>query len=282
MQIFVLVALSMIAFAANSVLTRVGVATFGLDPMVFAAIRIGAGALTLAIVVRARGGNPLFNIKGYWRGALALGVYVVGFSWAYQSLDAGLGALILFGSLQVMMFGWAVWKGQSIPTARWIGVMLACVGLGILLWPSDHAQLPFWGTVAMLVATAGWAAYTILGQSARDPLAYTTANFILCFPVVAVIGIVSLPVEINAGGLVTATASGAVTSGLGYMLWYRVLPKLATTTAAVSQLSVPVIAVGFGAILLGEIITFKMIIASVLVLGGIAFANVSAAPARHK
>jgi drug/metabolite transporter (DMT)-like permease len=281
MKLFFLVAVSMTAFAANSVLNRVGVATFGMDPFVFAVIRVAAGATILAVLVTLRGQSPFVDLPNRWRGALALTVYMIGFSWAYLSLGAGLGALILFGILQMMMFGWAVFKRQPVPVMRWVGAAFALVGLAVLLWPSGPAMVPFAGTLAMIAATAGWAAYTILGQGVRDPLAVSAGNFILCLPLVALSLLLASGGVLSVGGVAAAIVAGAVTSGMGYALWYRVLPELPTTVAAVAQLSVPVIAVLAGVIFLAEPVSVRLIAAGVLVLGGIAVSNVRWVPARH-
>jgi len=281
MKLFFLVAVTMTAFAANSVLNRVGVATFGMDPFVFAVIRVAAGATMLAVLVTLRGQSPFVDLPNRWRGALALTVYMIGFSWAYLSLGAGLGALILFGILQMMMFSWAVFKRQPVPVMRWVGAAFALVGLAVLLWPSGPAMVPFAGTLAMIAATAGWAAYTILGQGVRDPLAVSTGNFILCLPLVALSLLLASGGVLSVGGVAAAIVAGAVTSGMGYALWYRVLPELPTTVAAVAQLSVPVIAVLAGVIFLAEPVSVRLIAAGVLVLGGIAVSNVRWVPARH-
>ena len=281
MKLFFLVAVTMTAFAANSVLNRVGVATFGMDPFVFAVIRVAAGATMLAVLVTLRGQSPFVDLPNRWCGALALTVYMIGFSWAYLSLGAGLGALILFGILQMMMFGWAVFKRQPVPVMRWVGAAFALVGLAVLLWPSGPAMVPFAGTLAMIAATAGWAAYTILGQGVRDPLAVSAGNFILCLPLVALSLLLASGGVLSVGGVAAAIVAGAVTSGMGYALWYRVLPELPTTVAAVAQLSVPVIAVLAGVIFLAEPVSVRLIAAGVLVLGGIAVSNVRWVPARH-
>ena len=281
MKLFFLVAVTMTAFAANSVLNRVGVATFGMDPFVFAVIRVAAGATMLAVLVTLRGQSPFVDLPNRWCGALALTVYMIGFSWAYLSLGSGLGALILFGILQMMMFGWAVFKRQPVPVMRWVGAAFALVGLAVLLWPSGPAMVPFAGTLAMIAATAGWAAYTILGQGVRDPLAVSAGNFILCLPLVALSLLLASGGVLSVGGVAAAIVAGAVTSGMGYALWYRVLPELPTTVAAVAQLSVPVIAVLAGVIFLAEPVSVRLIAAGVLVLGGIAVSNVRWVPARH-
>ncbi|MBB5722680.1 drug/metabolite transporter (DMT)-like permease [Loktanella ponticola] len=271
MKLFILVTLTMVAFAANSILNRVGVATYGMDPMGFAVIRTLAGAVTLTILVvlRGTGGMALWNRKR-GAGAVALAIYMIGFSWSYLTLGAGLGALILFGVLQVVMFGWAVIEGQRIAPIRWLGAGVAMIGLVVLLWPGGGAAVPFAGAMVMALAGVAWAAYTLLGRGEPDALAASAGNFVLCFPlVVGLLAIVDMG-SLTMSGVLVAVTAGALTSGLGYALWYRCLPQLATVTAAVAQLSVPVIAVAAGVFLLAEPVTQRLLIAGILVLGGIA------------
>lgn len=271
MKIFLLTALTMTAFAANSILNRLGVASYGMDPMAFAVIRTLAGAvmLTVLVMIRRAGGLNLWTAKR-GAGAIALALYMIGFSWSYLTLGAGLGALILFGVLQVVMFGWAVFEGQRIAPIRWIGASVAMVGLVVLLWPGGGAAVPMAGAAAMVLAGVAWAAYTLLGRGEADALAASAGNFVLCFPLVAGALLVADLGTITVPGTLVAIIAGAVTSGLGYALWYRCLPQLATVTAAVAQLSVPVIAVAAGTVLLAEPLTTRLLIAGALVLGGIA------------
>ena len=270
MKLFALVALTMCAFAANSVLNRIGVALQGMDPLDFATVRTaaGAGMLWLLVSIRKAPRPPVFNTKRV-AGAAALAIYMVGFSWAYITLDAGLGALILFGTLQIVVFGWAVIEGGNIPVLRWIGAAIALTGLCVLLWPSGDAAVPLGGAISMAIAGTSWAAYTLLGRAEADPLGATASNFLLCLPLVAVamlwVGIGTMPV----GGIVTAIIAGGLTSGVGYAMWYRALPSLPTTVAGIAQLSVPVIAVTAGVIFLSEPLTLRLVIAGALVLGGI-------------
>ena len=270
MKLFALVALTMCAFAANSVLNRIGVALQGMDPLDFATVRTaaGAGMLWLLVSIRKAPRPPVFNTKRV-AGAAALAIYMVGFSWAYITLDAGLGALILFGTLQIVVFGWAVIEGGNIPVLRWIGAAIALTGLCVLLWPSGDAAVPLGGAISMAIAGTSWAAYTLLGRAEADPLGATASNFLLCLPLVAVamlwVGIGTMPV----GGIVTAIIAGGLTSGVGYAMWYRALPSLPTTVAGIAQLSVPVIAVSAGVIFLSEPLTLRLVIAGALVLGGI-------------
>ena len=268
MRLFLAVALTMTAFAANSVLNRVGVAQFGMTPLSFAAIRVIAGAATLWVLVALRpSARPAIFTSKRLAGAATLAAYMIGFSWAYQTLDAGVGALILFGALQIVVFGWAIVEKQSIPPLRWLGVVTALIGLCVLLWPTQPTPMPRASVAAMVAAAIGWGAYTLLGRHERDPLGATASNFLLCIPLVGIglWGGADMPTP----GVITAILAGALTSGLGYALWYQLLPRLATTVAGTAQLSVPVIATVFGVLVLDEQLGLRMIVAGLLVLGGI-------------
>ncbi|EEE38627.1 permease, DMT superfamily [Rhodobacteraceae bacterium KLH11] len=198
---------------------------------------------------------------------------MIGFSTAYVSLDAGLGALILFGVVQITMFATAAVTGSS-PTGRQIlGTVVALAGLAYVLWPSGALRVNLTGAALMVAAGVGWAAYSLVGRSEPDALAGTAANFVIALPVTAFsLLVLGGTWQMTATGYLLAALSGAVTSGLGYALWYRVLPQLAPVVAAVVQLSVPVIAILAGVILLGEVISVQLIIGALLVLGGIALA----------
>jgi drug/metabolite transporter (DMT)-like permease len=269
-KIILFVALTMCAFAANSVLNRIGVARLGMDPMDFAAIRVAAGAVTLCALVWWRGGPwPVIWSTRRMAGAAALTVYMIGFSFAYLTLDAGLGALILFGVLQVVIFGFAVTKGEAIPALRWLGAITAFAGLVALLWPAGVHHVPLGGALSMAAAGIAWAIYTLLGRAEPDATGASAVNFALCLPLVALALPFSAAGGLSGAGIGTAIIAGAVTSGLGYALWYRILPALPATMAGIAQLSVPVLTVLAGVALLGEPVTFRFIIAGALVLGGI-------------
>lgn len=272
-RVLALLLLAMCAFAANSILTRVGVARFGMDPMDFAALRTGAGAVMLGALVWGRStAAPVLLSRRRAAGAAALTLYMVTFSWAYQSLDAGIGALILFGVLQVAIFGWTFARGGQIAPRALIGAGIALVGLAALLWPSAALVLPLGGAAAMVLAGLAWAAYTLLGRAEADALGATAGNFILAAPLV----LLALPLRdaglFSAGGVGAAIVAGALTSGLGYALFYKIMPHLPATLAGIAQLSVPVIAVAAGWLLLDEVITLRMIMAGAMVLGGIGLA----------
>ena len=271
MRLILHTVLTMLAFAANSILTRMAIEGGHIDPSSFAAIRIVAGAVALTMILILRGGRlPLFE-RARIVGALSLAGYMIGFSLAYATLDAGLGALILFGVVQVTIFVYGALRG-AVPSPRQLsGAGVAFIGLLIALWPSDGSSSSITGTALMVVAGLGWAAYTLVGRGATNPLAATAANFVLATPLLLVI-LIGQSLNANVLGIGLAILCGAVTSGLGYSLWYSVLPKMTSTTAAIVQLSVPIIAIGAGAVFLGEAVGIVIIIAATLVVGGIALA----------
>ncbi len=270
MRLFLLTTLTMIAFAANSVLTRVGVDLGGMQPLMFALLRVASGCAMLLVLVRLRGSTLGFTGRVRLTGALSLAAYMLGFSLAYVSLDAGIGALIVFGIVQITMFAGALLRREDIPLRRWVGAALAFAGLVYLFLPGAAAP-PLAGSLLMVVAGIGWGIYSLTGRLERDALAGTAANFLLCLPLaLGALVIFGQVGDISALGLTMALMSGAVASALGYALWYTLLPTLGATRAAVAQLSAPVIAILGGAMLLGEVITGRILIATVIVLGGIA------------
>ncbi|MEX0317943.1 MAG: DMT family transporter [Ruegeria sp.] len=273
MRLFLLTCLTMTAFAANSLLNRLAVESGGSDPGSFAALRVFAGAVTLAMLVRMRGRRlPLWSSRRMI-GAGALSLYMVGFSTAYLTLDAGLGALILFGVVQITMFAVTSATGAPPAARQLAGAGIAFGGLVYILWPAGAVQVDPVGAVLMALAGVGWAAYTLAGRAEADALAGTGANFVVALPVTgAAILILGGSWGMTPIGTGLAILSGAVTSGLGYALWYSVLPRLTASVAATVQLSVPVIAIIGGVLLLGETVGLRLILGTVLVLGGIALA----------
>jgi drug/metabolite transporter (DMT)-like permease len=272
-RLVALTALVMTAFAANSILNRMAVGPGLIGATDFALIRAVAGAVTLGgLVALRRSALPLRSMRRV-PGALGLSVYLVGFSVAYLAIDAGVGALILFGGVQVTMFAGAVLAGEAMAARRWIGSGLALAGLAWLVWPVGEVALPVLATLAMLAAALGWGVYSLVGRKATDPLAETAANFVLAAPLCAFV-LFAWPgaaVEMTAPGVALAVLSGAVTSGLGYALWYAVLPRLEASVSGLVQLSVPVIAMVGGVLLLGEAVSLRMVGAALVTLGGIAY-----------
>ncbi|MGL4320820.1 MAG: DMT family transporter [Paracoccaceae bacterium] len=271
MRLILLTTLAMCAFAANSVLNRMAVADGEMDPMTFALIRLVAGAVVLGLLVALRRGAFWPGWNGRVPGVGGLLVYLAGFSLAYKGLDAGTGALILFGCVQVTMFAGALAAGDAVPAQRWAGAGLAFGGLVVLLAPVGVGVSVVHGAL-MAVAGAGWGIYSLAGRGVRDPLAATAANFVLAVPV-AMLALPWVPLQAQAAGIGLAIASGAVTSGLGYALWYALVPQLGAARAAVAQLTVPVIAAAAGLVLLAEPVGWRFAIAAVMVMAGVLLAS---------
>ena len=272
MRIALLTILTMIAFAANSVLNRLALLDGSIDPASFGAIRLLAGAVTLCVLAALTGSGGI-RVHGNWRCAAALFTYIFGFSFAYIALDAGLGALILFGMVQITMFAGGLWAGERPPTQRWAGAVIAFAGLCWLLWPGRALQVSLVHAGFMVLAGIGWGIYSLLGRQASDPLRATAANFAFATPFAVLLALAVASDQlgaVTAGGILLAIVSGAVTSGLGYALWYSVLPQLAPSVAAVAQLTVPVIAMGGGLVFLAEPIDWAFVLPAILVLGGVA------------
>jgi len=264
-----LTSLAMIAFAANSVLCRLALGGGHIDAASFASVRVISGALALAAIVVYRSAGSVPG-DADWRAALALFVYMVFFSFAYLSLGAGTGALVLFGAVQLTMFVVALRSGEAFNAISWAGLMLAIAGLVYLVSPGITAPDPS-GAILMVVAGMAWGIYSLLGRQAADPTRATAWNFLLSVPLVVVTSLIFMDqFHATPFGLALAAASGVVASGIGYVIWYAALRGLAATSAATVQLSVPVIAAIGGVILLSEDVTLRLLIASAATLGGVA------------
>lgn len=268
-RFFALTALAMIAFAANSLLNRAALADGSAGAAAFGALRLLSGAVCLALLCTlSQRKLPLWSPRRAI-GATTLALYIFGFSFAYIALDAGLGALILFGTVQLTMFAGGLLDGERPGSARWAGTALALAGLAWLAWPGLGAQISAGSFALMALGGLGWGLYSLAGRRARDPLAETAANFLCAAPIGLAIWAL-WPDGLSPIGALLAIASGALTSGLGYALWYSLLPRLSASAAALSQLTVPAIAALGGAALLSEPITPRLLLASALILGGVA------------
>ncbi|SFG41991.1 EamA-like transporter family protein [Palleronia marisminoris] len=277
MKTVLLTLLVMCAFAANSVLNRAAVGAGHIGSMDFAALRLVSGAAVLGVLASVSGGRRwLGAFRAVNVGALAL--YMLAFSLAYRALPAGAGALILFGTVQITMFGGAVSGGEAVPWQRWIGAALALLGLGWMFLPGTGG-LPLPATIAMAAAGIGWGVYSLRGRAGGPPIDTTAASFLGAVPLALVAWALAPDAALNGTGVMLAILSGAATSGLGYALWYSVLPALGATRAALWQLTVPVIAVVGGVALLGEAVTARLVLSCALVVGGVAFGL--AAPRRQ-
>ncbi|MEM6971982.1 MAG: DMT family transporter [Pseudomonadota bacterium] len=279
-----LTATAMTAFAANSVLTRLALAPELIAADNFATLRVLSGAAMLwAIIAFQRhqtppaaqqaAGSRTPRTRADWRTAAGLFVYLAGFSFAYESLDTGTGALILFGTVQVTMLGWGLVKGERLAPLGWLGFAVAIIGLVVLVSPGESAP-DLMGALLMLAAGLGWGIYSVLGRGVADPLGATGWNFLLAAPVIVLLDLAAASGDGGIGGaspmgIALALASGAIASGLGYVVWFAALPHLSATRAAAVQLTVPAIAALGGVILLAEPISIRLIAASLATLGGV-------------
>lgn len=263
---------AMLAFAGNSILCRMALMDGSIDPASFTAIRLLAGALTLAVVMLATRRGQNANARGSWAAAAMLFLYAVGFSYAYVSLGAATGALILFGFVQATMISVALYRGERPVGIEVLGWLVAIAGLTALLLPG--ASSPGW-LAAGLMASAGiaWGIYSILGKNQPDPLSATGANFLRSTVFVLVLSALTVSrFELSSEGVLLAIISGALTSGIGYVVWYAALNYLSSLQAALVQLSVPALAAAGGALLLTEVLTLQIVLSGLAILGGLCIA----------
>ena len=271
MRLFALTSLTMVAFAANSILNRLALTDGEIGPAGFAAIRMATGAIVLVLLLAYRAGALPRPARPDVAAIASLALYMLCFSFAYISMDAGLGALVLFGVVQITMFSWALLEGQRPPVARWVGMLCSLGGLALLSWPQGPVVIAPAALFLMALAGFGWGVYSLIGRGVTDPLAATGWNFVYALPVV----LVFLPVWPDPSlpawnGVLLAMLSGGVTSAMGYALWYSLLPDLGATRGALAQLSAPAIALVLGALVLGETLSLVSLLAAALILGGVA------------
>ncbi len=272
------------AFAANSLLCRLALrphpsqaeAPAGIDAVSFTALRLISGAIMLAIVLLvARRHDRSLGFAGNWLSALALFTYAIAFSFAYISLTAGLGALLLFGAVQATMLAWGMLRGERMHVREMVGFLLAIAGLIWLVAPGLQTSPPLVGSGLMLTAGMAWGVYSLRGRGSGNPIATTAGNFAFTVPMAVLAALVSFPyLQLDLRGALLAITSGALTSGLGYVIWYHALKGLTATRAAIVQLSVPILAAALAMPLLSEQPSLRLAVAAVLILGGIALAVV--------
>jgi drug/metabolite transporter (DMT)-like permease len=263
---------ALLCFAANSILARLALRAGEIDAASFTAIRLGAGAITLWLLVRARGAALRFGGRGNWTAALLLFLYAAPFSFAYLELPAGIGALILFAAVQLTMIGAGVSRGERPLWREWLGLTLALAGVAYLNLPGLSAPAPL-GAVLMAIAGIAWGLYSLRGRGSVAPLNETAAAFLLATPFGLALGAAGATrAHLSSIGVACALASGAVASGGGYAAWYRVLPRLSATRAGTIQLAVPVLAALAGVLLLGERLTARLVLSAIAILGGVGLA----------
>jgi drug/metabolite transporter (DMT)-like permease len=264
---------ALVAFAANSILCRRALADGAIDAASFTAVRLTTGAAVLVVIVALRGRRGRLFARGRVLGGVLLAVYALGFSYAYVRLDAGTGALILFAAVQATMLAGGLAGGERPRPSQWLGLAIASAGLVVLLLPGAGAASPA-GAALMAAAGAAWGLFSLRGRAAGDPVEAIGAGFLAAVP----FGLVALAagageLRVSAAGLGWASASGALASGLGYVVWYAALRHIGATRAAAAQLAVPVLVAAAGVALLGETVSLRMVAASAAVLGGVALAT---------
>lgn len=265
----VLTGLALTAFAANSVLCRLALGSGAIDASSFTGVRLLSGSAVLLLILAARRAPLPTLSKGSWAASLMLFVYAIAFSYAYNSLDTGTGALILFGSVQITMILASLISGNSLRPTEWLGVTVAFSGFVYLVLPGVSVP-PTLGFLQMALAGIAWGLYTLKGQGSRSPLADTAFNFLRTTPLILLMTLTTLDSHhYTSRGLILAVISGGITSGIGYTIWYVALAGLSATRAAVLQLAVPVIAALGGVLFVSEEITLRLAISTAMVLGGI-------------
>ncbi len=283
LHLVALVVAALVGFAANSILCRLALGTQRIDAISFTTVRVLAGALALVLIARltARRRAVRPAAAGSWRGASALFAYAIAFSLAYLRIGAGVGSLIAFGAVQLTMIGWGIRGGERPAAVQWIGLVIAFAGLTVLATRGAGAVDPIGGGL-MLAAGVSWGIYSLLGRGSANPLIDTAGNFVRAAPMALVVTLLAAlaaafgapPITMHAsgGGLALAVLSGALTSGVGYSLWYAALPSLTTTRAAALQLATPVLTALAAVSFLGESLTPRLIAAASAILGGLALA----------
>lgn len=268
LRLIALTSLAMLAFAGNSLLCRLALQAHHADAARFTLLRLASGAAVLAALAWRR--RPASDARGNWPSAIALFVYAAGFSFAYLTLPVATGALLLFGAVQVSMIGVALARGARLDAREMAGLAIAFAGLVALLAPGVAAPTPF-GATLMVAAGIAWGIYSPRGRGGGDPTVVTAGNFLRAAPLAVVLAVWRFgDGGIDPQGVLLALASGALASGVGYAIWYTVLPQLSAAGAAIVQLSVPALAALGGYLLLGEALSLRLLLAAAAILGGIA------------
>lgn len=296
MALVVSVVFALIAFAGNSVLCRLALLanpSAPIDAASFTWVRLASAAFVLLVLVQVTKTDKPFT-QSYWRGVISgtfkrsglgagyLFLYAACFSFAYISLDTGIGALLLFSTVQITMITVSLIKGARLSSIEWIGLLLAAAGFVALVWP-DLTSPDWLPSVLMIIAGLGWAFYTLAGKGATNPLQVTALNFVRTLPVCVILAVVfAASQDITLNGFMLATISGAITSGCGYAIWYYALRDLTTTQAAVLQLTVPVLAAVAGVIFAGESLDMHFYLTSAMILGGVATVILAGAKLRAR
>jgi drug/metabolite transporter (DMT)-like permease len=266
---FLFTSFALVAFAANSVLCRLALGDHTIDAASFTVIRLISGAVTLVLILKLRANGDKPTSENNWVAILMLFLYAITFSFAYITLNTATGALIIFGAVQMTMILITLKSGHRLHVAEWLGVLIAFAGFVYLVLPNVNSP-SITGFILMMVAGIAWGIYTLKGRGSTNPLADTANNFARTIPLVAVLALIAIPyVDLSVKGVVLAFLSGAVASGIGYTIWYTALGGLTAVQAAVVQLLVPVIAAAGGVVFVSEVISLRLVVSAIMILGGI-------------
>jgi len=268
--LIILTSLALVFLGANSILAKAALVNNFIDAYSFTFFRIFSGVLTLLILLFYKEKTILISKNKNWLSAFMLFFYAITFSYAYLSLDAGLGTLLLFGVVQLSMIVIALLKKEKITTQKTIGMLIAFAGLVYLLYPRESFELSLFHSFLMILAGIAWAVYTVLGKESTNALLNTTDNFCKALLFISIMYVFFMKdTHISSNGILLACISGSLTSAIGYTIWYYVLPQLQIVTASIIQLIIPIIAIVFSIILLDEQLTFTLLLSTIIILGGI-------------
>ena len=269
MKTFFYTTIALFAFAGNSVLCRLALGEHAIDAANFTIIRLFSGIFVLAIIIKTVGVKKTSVARGSWKASLMLFIYAVTFSFAYISMETGVGALVLFGSIQITIILASLLEGNKLHRSEWLGLFISFFGLVYLMMPKLGAP-SFLGFFLMIISGCAWGFYTLLGRQSQDPLCDTAYNFFRTLPLVLILLVMTYSYSnLSQEGIILAILSGGLASGLGYTIWYMALKGLRTTQAAVVQLLVPVIAAIGGVVFAHETISLRLLFSSLAILGGI-------------
>ncbi|MFY4782293.1 DMT family transporter [Aliarcobacter butzleri] len=269
-KFIILILITLLFFSSNSILVRMAFLNNSIDPYSFTFLRLFFGALTLIVILYFKEKKLNFSIKQNWLNSFMLFIYALCFSYAYINLDAGLGALILFAIVQFTIITIAIIKKEKLTIEQIVGIFIAFIGLIYLLYPSKETEISIYHFLLMTLSGIGWGIYTVLGKTSNNPVFSTTDNFLKTIIYLFLFYIFFIKdINISSNGVLLAFLSGGITSYIGYVLWYYLLPNLKITTSGVLQLLIPPITIFLGVIFLGEEVTFKLIISTTFILIGI-------------
>ncbi len=265
--------IALLFLASNSVLCKLAFVNDGIDAFSFTAIRLLSGALILFILIQFQNEEKVKQKGSLFLGFL-LFVYAICFSYSYLLIDTGIGALILFGMVQITMIGYALFK-RTVSLFKLLGAVIAFIGLAVLLFPSKEYSISLEGFILMALSGIAWGVYSILGKNIQSPLQSTSTNFFYSVLFVVIFSFfLQHPLYLSSSSFWFAFTSGAITSGIGYVLWYVVVKKIQTTTASIVQLCVPILSTIGGILFLNEKLTFQLILATIIILSGIGISNI--------